>query len=247
MDARRERSLRAMLAGSLVFWGLAAVSVSTVTALTTETAAASSTTFFSSTTPGTYTVTGLPSGIPLTITAVGGSGGADAPIGFAGGEGAIVTSTFTPTGIGESLEVTVDANGGASGPGGAGAGTGGSGTGSTGATGGGGGGSAVFFISTISLPSATPGKPYGPVTLHAANIGASTSPHTTKVTWAGIELPPGLKMSSAGVLSGTPSTNLIPGVLLVVAYATETVTTVSGRKVKTKKTTTQGTIPITIE
>jgi hypothetical protein len=105
----------------------------------------------------------------------------------------------------------------------------------------------VFCISTSSLPSATPGKRYGPVTLHAANIGASTSPHTTKVTWAGIELPPGLKMSSAGVLSGTPSTNLIPGMLTVVAYATETVTTVSGKKVKTKKTTTQGTIPITIE
>ena len=105
----------------------------------------------------------------------------------------------------------------------------------------------VFFISTISLPSATPGKRYGPVTLHASNIGASTSPHTTKVTWVGIELPPGLTMSSAGVLSGTPSTNLISGVLLVVAYATETVTTVSGKKVKTKKTTTQGTIPITIE
>jgi hypothetical protein len=91
MGARRERSLRAMLAGSLVFWGLAAVSVSTVTALTTETAAASSTTLWSSTTPGTYTVTGLPSGIPLTITAVGGSGDADAGNGFAGGEGAIVT------------------------------------------------------------------------------------------------------------------------------------------------------------
>ena len=111
MGGRRERSLRAMLAGSLVFWGLATVSVSAVTALTTDTAAASSTTFFSSTTPGTYTVTGLPSGIPLTITAVGGSGGADAPNGFAGGEGAIVTSTFTPTGeSGESsLEVTVGA------------------------------------------------------------------------------------------------------------------------------------------
>jgi len=104
----------------------------------------------------------------------------------------------------------------------------------------------VFCISTTGLRSATPGKAYGPVTLHAGNIGASTSPYTTKVRWTGIELPPGLKMSSAGVLSGTPSTNLIPGVLPVVAYATETVTTVSGKKVKTKNTTTQATIPMTI-
>jgi hypothetical protein len=359
MGARRERSLRAMLAGSLVFWGLAAVSVSAVTALTTEAAAASSTTLWSSTTPGTYTVTGLPSGVPLTITAVGGSGGTDPNNGFAGGEGAIVTTTFTLTG-GESLQVIVGADG-ADGDasdvaGGVGAGTGGSSTGSGGGggggsavfngstpivvagggggsdegvggnadqngedypsggggagtlsgpgsvgtcsnyadpgsgmnggsgngggggggyfggggacDGGGGGGSSypaaatqwdatatpsvtiatsVFCISTISLPSATPGKPYGPVTFHAVNIGASTSPHTTKVTWAGIELPPGLTMSSAGVLSGTPSTNLIPGLLTVVAYATETVTTVSGKKVKKKKTTTQATIPIAIE
>ena len=84
-------------------------------------------------------MTGLPSGIPLTITAVGGSGGADAANGFAGGEGAIVTSTFTPTGESGESSLEEGANSGASGLGGVGAGTGGSGTGS-GQGGGGGGG-----------------------------------------------------------------------------------------------------------
>jgi hypothetical protein len=37
-------------------------------------------------------------------------------------------------------------------------------------------------------------------------------------------------MSSAGVLSGTPNQNLMPEVLTVVVYATETVTTVSGKR-----------------
>ncbi len=103
-----------------------------------------------------------------------------------------------------------------------------------------------FTVATSSLSSATPGTAYGPVTLQAANLGTSTSPYTTTVKWFGAELPKGLTLSSAGVLSGTPSTNLMPGTYSVVVQATETVTTLSGRtKVKTP-TTVQAAIPLTI-
>jgi hypothetical protein len=72
------------------------------------------------------------------------------------------------------------------------------------------------------------------VTLQAGNLGTSTSPYTTTVKWFGAELPKGLTLSSDGVLSGTPSTNLMPGTYSLVVQATQTVTTISGRtKVKT--------------
>ncbi len=72
------------------------------------------------------------------------------------------------------------------------------------------------------------------MTLQAGNLGTSTSPYTTTVKWFGAELPKGLTLSSDGVLSGTPSTNLMPGTYSLVVQATQTVTTISGRtKVKT--------------
>ena len=104
----------------------------------------------------------------------------------------------------------------------------------------------LFAIIVPSLPAATPGVAYGPVTLQAANIGMSTSPYTTTLKWKKITLPKGLKLSSVGVLSGTPSAKLAAGPSSVTVQVTEDVTTLNGNmKVKTK-TTVQATIPLTI-
>jgi hypothetical protein len=105
--------------------GLTTVSLAATTALTTDTASAMPATLFSSTTAGSYAVT-VPGGVTsVTITAVGGTG--PDPSGL-GGEGGIVTvnATVAP---GDSLNVTVAADGG---EGGSGAGSGGAGSGSAG-------------------------------------------------------------------------------------------------------------------
>ena len=94
-----------------------------------------------------------------------------------------------------------------------------------------------FGISTTSLPSATPGTAYGPVVLQAGNLGTSTSPFVTTVKWHKVALPKGLRLSSTGVLSGTPNKNLAAGPSSATVQATESVTTVNGKlKVKTKTT-----------
>jgi YVTN family beta-propeller protein len=72
-----------------------------------------------------------------------------------------------------------------------------------------------FQVATTPLPPATPGTAYGPVTLQVLGAGVSTPPYTTKLKWRAIELPKGLKLSSTGVLSGTPIAKLHPGTLLV--------------------------------
>jgi hypothetical protein len=103
-----------------------------------------------------------------------------------------------------------------------------------------------FFISTTSLPPATPGTAYGQSTLQAANLGTGTSPYATTLKWHKITLPKGLKLSSTGVLSGIPSAKLAAGPSSVTVQVTETVTTLNGKmKVKTK-TTVQASIPLTI-
>jgi hypothetical protein len=103
-----------------------------------------------------------------------------------------------------------------------------------------------FRISTSALPNAIPGTPYGPVTLQVADPGTSTSPYTTTLKWKKITLPKGLKLSSAGVLSGTPSTKLAAGPSSITVQVTETVTTLNGTKKVKTKTTVQATIPLTI-
>jgi hypothetical protein len=104
-----------------------------------------------------------------------------------------------------------------------------------------------FAIVIPTLASATPGKPYSPpVTLQATNLGVSTSPYTTTLKWAKVTLPKGMKLSSVGVLSGTPNKHLAAGSSSVTVKVTETVTSLKGkRKVKTL-TTVQATIPLTI-
>ena len=95
----------------------------------------------------------------------------------------------------------------------------------------------AFGIATARLPVATPGVAYGPVTLQPAFVGTSTAPYATTVKWQRVSLPKGLKLSSAGVLSGTPNKKLTPGTSSVTVQATETVITLNGRmKVKTPTT-----------
>jgi len=107
---------------------------------------------------------------------------------------------------------------------------------------------AGFVLSTPSLPAATPGASYGPVTLTTQEAGKSTSPYATTLKWKKVSLPDGLKLSNTGALSGTPSHKLRPGASSITVQVTETVTTVTGKsKTKTKaKTTVQATIPLTI-
>jgi hypothetical protein len=62
----------------------------------------------------------------------------------------------------------------------------------------------------------------GSITLTTQEAGMSTRPSTTTFKWSGAELPKGMKLSSAGVLSGTPSKKLVPGAYCVVAHVTET-------------------------
>ncbi len=400
MDIRRRTILRAVLAGSLVIGGLTTVSLAATTALMAGAASATPATLFSSTTPGTYSVTVPGGATSVTITAVGGSGGAEAA-GFGaaipGGEGGVITETVfvNPD---DSLAVTVGADGQpdtAGGAGAAGHGNGGNGF----AGGGGGGGSAVidstqgntplvvsaggggssevsvmeadqgfpggaelqgggadqagpsadflyynflnylplpekivgpgpgtltgpgaggcssfaagcaaagsgpiggsgeaggpdccaqpgggggyegggagisggagggasypvpatqwdttatpsvtitvatFSIATTSLPAATPGTAYGPVTLQAANLGSSTSPYMTTLKWKKVTLPKGLRLSSVGVLSGTPNKKLAAPTSVTV-QVTETVRTLNskGKPVKTEASV-QATIP----
>ena len=354
---RYTRSRRSRPAAVTIVGVRTVVSPTDISALTTGTASAGPTTLFSSTTAGTSTVT-VPSGVPcVTITAVGGTGGAYPGAG-AGGEGAVMTSTV-PVAPGETLTVTVGADGQEM-SGGSGAGTGGGGTttgggggsgvfdGSTplfvagggggsgylavgnadqghaaspdgwtgtlsgpgaggsgyppgdpghgmdgglgkggggggyfggggGGTqpdssvgGGGGGGSSyptaatqwdttatpsvtitgsILSISTTSLPPATPGAPYAPVTLQAANLTTSTSPYATTLDWHKVALPKGLRLSSAGVLSGTPNKKLVAGSSSVTVQVTETVTILNGNNGKKKvkaKATVQATIPLTM-
>ena len=105
---------------------------------------------------------------------------------------------------------------------------------------------AGFAITTSSLPSATPGASYGAVTLQTAGAGTSTSPYTTTLKWKKVTLPKGLRLSSAGVLSGKPSSRLAAGPSSVTVQVTETVTTLNGRRKVKTPTTVQATIPLTI-
>jgi lysophospholipase L1-like esterase len=103
-----------------------------------------------------------------------------------------------------------------------------------------------FAIATAPLPNATPGTPYGPVTLTARNAGISASPFVTTLTWAKVTLPKGLRLSSTGVLSGTPNRKLTPGAAPVTVRVTERVTTLNGTKRVKTRVTVQATIPLTV-
>ncbi len=103
-----------------------------------------------------------------------------------------------------------------------------------------------FTITTSSLPSATPGLAYGPVALQEAGAGTSVSPNVTTLKWKKVTLPKGLRLNSAGVLSGTLNKKLAAGPSSATVQVTETVTTLNGKKKVKTKTTVQATIPLTI-
>ena len=111
----------------------------------------------------------------------------------------------------------------------------------------------IFAIVPPYLPPATPGTPYGPVTLQAVNLDISTPPYITTVTWSkqalvlpARALPPGMTLSSTGVLAGTPRLTLTAGLTYIKVKATESVTTVVGVKPHMKKITALATVPIQI-
>ncbi len=101
-----------------------------------------------------------------------------------------------------------------------------------------------FGVTTTSLPNAFPGRPYGPVTLQADGLGVSVSPYVTTLKWKKVNLPKGLKLSSAGVLSGTPRAKGTLGSSVTV-QVTETVFTLNGKKKVKTTTTVQAMIPFT--
>ncbi len=84
------------------------------------------------------------------------------------------------------------------------------------------------------------------MTLQEAGAGTSTSPYVTTFKWKKVILPKGLKLSSGGVLSGTPSAKLAAGASSVTVQVTETVIALNGKKKVKTKTTVQATIPLTI-
>jgi hypothetical protein len=83
--------------------------------------------------------------------------------------------------------------------------------------------------------------------LTTVDVDPSASPFVTTLKWHKVSLPKGLKLSGAGVLSGTPSLKLLDGATSITVSATEKVTTLFGiKKIKTL-TAVQTTIPLTIQ
>jgi len=111
-----------------------------------------------------------------------------------------------------------------------------------------------FAITTLSLPDAMYGRTYAPFQLLAGGMGVGTYPWITTLKWVkgsavapAVALPKGMKLTSSGVLWGTPSKTLLPGRYIVSVSCTETVITINarGHQVKTK-TTVNASIPINI-
>ena len=98
-----------------------------------------------------------------------------------------------------------------------------------------------FAVATTSLPKASPGTPFGPISLQAGGLGVSASPYVTTLKWKKVTLPKGLKLSAAGVLSGTPSAKRAAPSSVTV-QVTETVITLNGKKKVKTPTTVQATI-----
>ena len=103
-----------------------------------------------------------------------------------------------------------------------------------------------FQVTTVTLPTATHGSSYGPVTLQAAGAGLSASPYATVLKWGKVTLPKGLKLSSTGVLSGVVSAKQAVGPSSITVKVTETVTTLNGKKKVKTVTSVQAVIPLII-
>ena len=103
------------------------------------------------------------------------------------------------------------------------------------------------------LAAATHGQAYTPTQLVAAGLSSSSLGFTTKVKWgtaviAGTNapLPKGMKLSSLGILSGTPSSKYLPGTYAVNVQVTQTVITKMGRTRSTSTWTIQASLPLVI-
>ncbi len=86
-----------------------------------------------------------------------------------------------------------------------------------------------FNIPDQTIPSVEAGRPLVATQLVSADVDPSTSPAVTSVRWFASSLPAGLKLSSTGVLSGTPNAALDAGMYSIYVTATEKVTTKIGR------------------
>jgi hypothetical protein len=86
-----------------------------------------------------------------------------------------------------------------------------------------------FSIPDQPIPSIQAGRPLVAKQLVGANVDPSTSPAVTSVNWFASSLPAGLKLSSSGVLSGTPRVALAAGTYSIYVSATEKVTTKIGQ------------------
>ena len=92
-----------------------------------------------------------------------------------------------------------------------------------------------FLITTTSLPDATSGSPYGPFHFMVQSLGVSSPTYQTTLTWGAIDLPRWLTLTPQGVLTGRPhqKTARYP----VTVTATETVSTLVGKRVVRKTST----------
>jgi sugar lactone lactonase YvrE len=103
-----------------------------------------------------------------------------------------------------------------------------------------------FSIPDQPIPSVQAGRPLVATQLVSAFIDPSTSPAVTSVSWFASSLPAGLKLSSSGVLSGTPKVALAAGNYSIYVSAIEQVTTKVGEVTTVTSKTTSRVIPIVI-
>jgi hypothetical protein len=100
-----------------------------------------------------------------------------------------------------------------------------------------------FGVATSVLPTASPGVPYGPVTLEAGGESQSAPGYVTTVSWKGVALPKGMVLGTDGDLSGTPSARrAAPTSVTVRVVEVVTVITRRGRPAR-RKTTAEATLP----
>jgi streptogramin lyase len=88
---------------------------------------------------------------------------------------------------------------------------------------------AGFTIADQTIPTVQAGQPLASTQLVAALVDPSTPPKVTSVKWFASSLPAGLKLSSTGVLSGTPLAALDAGIYSIYVTATERITTKIGK------------------
>lgn len=88
---------------------------------------------------------------------------------------------------------------------------------------------AGFSIPDQTIPTVQAGQPLAATQLVAALVDPSTPPKVTSVKWFASSLPAGLRLSSSGVLSGTPNAALDAGTYSIYVTATEKVTTKVGK------------------